>query len=116
MSFARRSRSLTASTIITILLAPIRLGPDDTGVISIGLVNLKDHLGHPLSAVESEWITASLSCGALVGALLAGPLADKWGRKAVLLIADAWFVIGAILTAAAYSVPQMIVRAPSIRG
>jgi len=81
----------------------------DTGVISIGLVNLKDHLGHPLSAVESEWITASLSCGALVGALLAGPLADKWGRKAVLLIADAWFVIGAILTAAAYSVPQMIV-------
>lgn len=82
----------------------------DTGVISVALPILSDDLGHVLSHVESEWVTASLSVGALVGALGGGALCDIWGRKLVLMIGDAWFVVGAVVVCSSYSVPQMIVR------
>lgn len=52
------------------------------------------------SSVVQEWITSSLSCGALIGALLGGSAADRYGRKKILLIGDAWFVLGAVLICA----------------
>lgn len=84
-------------------------------MISVALPNLNADLGHELNHVESEWVTASLSVGALIGALGGGALCDRWGRKLVLLIGDLWFVVGAIVVCTSFSVPQMIVRvAPSM--
>ncbi|RYP91142.1 hypothetical protein DL770_002738 [Monosporascus sp. CRB-9-2] len=51
----------------------------DTGVISAVLVNLGDDLGHKLSSKEQELITSITSGGALLGALIAGLPADKFG-------------------------------------
>ena len=56
-------------------------------------------LPYHLSSFATGYLVAGASLGAAVGALLAGPLTDKFGRK-VLLIADAAiYAIGAILSA-----------------
>lgn len=81
----------------------------DTGVISAALVSIRDDLGHALSDTEKEWISTATSIGALFGALSAGGLADRIGRKWVLAVGDVWFVIGAVIICASFSVPQIIV-------
>ncbi|KAJ1565887.1 myo-inositol transporter [Cladochytrium tenue] len=81
---------------------------DDTGIISVVLPNIGTDLGHELNDIETEWITTTLSVGALVGALAGGVLADRWGRKPALLVGDAWFAAGAVLVCAASSVPVML--------
>jgi AAHS family 4-hydroxybenzoate transporter-like MFS transporter len=53
-------------------------------------------------------ISASL-VGMMVGALAAGPLADRFGRKPVLVGCALVFGIGALLTATATSVQQLVV-------
>lgn len=73
---------------------------DDTGVIGVALPSMSRDLNITSPQIQ-EWVTSSLSCGALIGALVGGTYADKAGRKRVLLIGDAWFVIGAVLIAAA---------------
>ncbi|WVR05560.1 hypothetical protein IAU60_002579 [Kwoniella sp. DSM 27419] len=81
----------------------------DTGVISASLVSIKDDLGHILTNTEKEWISSGTSCGALVGALGSGMLADRIGRKWVLAVGDVWFTIGAVLICSSYSVAQIII-------
>lgn len=41
--------------------------------------------GIPLSNLQISWITSLLSLGGLVGGLIAGSLADVFGRKRTLL-------------------------------
>jgi SP family myo-inositol transporter-like MFS transporter 13 len=79
----------------------------DTGVISAVLVNLKTDLGHVLSSSEEELITSLTSGGALIGALIAGLPADKYGRKLGVYIGCLLFLVGSIIQAAAFSLPQM---------
>jgi SP family myo-inositol transporter-like MFS transporter 13 len=81
----------------------------DTGVISAVLVNLKSDLGHPLSSNEQELITSITSGGALLGALIAGLPADRYGRKLALYIGCVLFVLGSIIQASAFSIAQMTV-------
>lgn len=76
---------------------------------SASLVSIGTDLGHVLSAVEKEWISASTSVGALLGALSSGALADKIGRKWVLFVGDIWFFLGALIICTGFSVPQVIV-------
>jgi SP family myo-inositol transporter-like MFS transporter 13 len=81
----------------------------DTGVISAVLVNLKSDLGHPLSSNEQELITSITSGGALIGSLIAGLPADRYGRKLALYIGCVLFVLGSVLQASAFSLAQMTV-------
>lgn len=81
----------------------------DTGYISSALVLIHNDLGSPLSNFDKSLITAATSLGALIGALVAGSLADLIGRKKVIMVADIIFIIGALLQAVAFSLPQMIV-------
>jgi SP family myo-inositol transporter-like MFS transporter 13 len=82
----------------------------DTGVISAVLVSLGTDLdGHDLSSNEQELITSLTSGGALVGAILAGLIADRFGRKPPMYLACAVFVVGSVIQAAAYSLAQMSV-------
>ncbi|KAL0766359.1 hypothetical protein CaCOL14_010804 [Colletotrichum acutatum] len=81
----------------------------DTGVISAVLVSLKSDLGHELDSHEQELITSITSGGALIGAVIAGLPADKYGRKLGIYIGCALFLIGTIIQAAAFSVAQMTV-------
>ncbi|KAI1752263.1 general substrate transporter [Xylaria castorea] len=81
----------------------------DTGYISAVLVSIGDDLGHALSSKEQELITSITSGGALIGALIAGLPADKFGRKFGIYVGCALFIIGSIIQATAFSVPQMTV-------
>ncbi|TRX91302.1 hypothetical protein FHL15_007724 [Xylaria flabelliformis] len=77
----------------------------DTGYISAVLVSIGDEPGHRLSSEEQE-LSTSITSG---GALIAGLPADKFGRKFGIYVGCALFIIGSIIQAAAFSVPQMTV-------
>ncbi len=71
----------------------------DQGVISGALPLVKQDLG--LSTFAAEVITSWVTLGALVGALIAGTLADRIGRRWTAVIAGVLFAGGALLEAAA---------------
>lgn len=73
------------------------------------LVTLGDDLGHNLSSKEQELVTSLTSGGALVGAVMAGLPADKFGRKFGIYIGCALFLAGSVIQAAAFGVAQMAV-------
>jgi MFS family permease len=81
----------------------------DTGVISAVLVTLGDDLGHALSSKEQELVTSLTSGGALIGAIMAGLPADRFGRKFGIYIGCVLFLAGSVIQAAAFSVAQMAV-------
>ncbi|RSL59381.1 hypothetical protein CEP54_007297 [Fusarium duplospermum] len=79
----------------------------DTGVISAVLVTLGDDLGHELDSHEQELVTSITSGGALIGALIAGLPADKYGRKLGIYIGCVLFLIGSIIQAVAFNLAAM---------
>lgn len=82
----------------------------DTGVISGTLVSIGSDLSaRPLTTLDKSLITSSTSLFALLASPIAGFLADKWGRKNVILIADLLFTAGALWQALAGTVWEMIV-------
>ncbi|KAB8070617.1 general substrate transporter [Aspergillus leporis] len=81
----------------------------DTGYISSVLVTIGTSLGHTLSSSEQELVTSLTSGGALVGAVGAGLTADRFGRRWPIWGACLLFVVGTVLQACSYSVPQFAV-------
>lgn len=79
----------------------------DTGVISGVLVTIGDALGHELRDSEKELITAVTSGGAFVGAVIAGCIADKYGRKPCIWFASVLFTIGALVQGVSYNIAAM---------
>ncbi|MGI8760792.1 MAG: sugar porter family MFS transporter [Jatrophihabitantaceae bacterium] len=70
----------------------------DTGVISGALLFIgKDF--HGLTSTNKELLTSILLIGAMVGALFAGKIADKLGRRRTVLGTAAVFVLGVLLAA-----------------
>jgi sugar porter (SP) family MFS transporter len=67
----------------------------DTGVISGALLFLHTSFGN-LSSFDKELVTGLLLVGAAVGAFGSGRLADKIGRRSVILITAAVFVVGVL--------------------
>jgi MFS transporter, SP family, solute carrier family 2 (myo-inositol transporter), member 13 len=82
----------------------------DTGVISGTLVSVGSDLSaRPLTTLDKSLITSCTSLFALIASPLGGVLADKWGRKIVILIADVLFIAGALWQALTSTVWGMIV-------
>jgi len=74
----------------------------DTGVISGALPFLKhptDAGGLGLTDPEEGLVTSALPAGAAIGALIVGGLADRLGRRTMLLWLAALFLVGALGTA-----------------
>lgn len=67
----------------------------DTADIGSALSFIPYHL----SSFALGYLVAGASIGAAVGALVAGPLTDRFGRKSMLLVDAAIYAIGAILSA-----------------
>lgn len=81
-----------------ILTAGLLFGYDQ-GVISGALDGIERDFD--LSTLMVEIITSWVTLGAMVGALVAGLLADRLGRRPTLLLAGGLFVAGALVEAAA---------------
>ncbi|KAI9733862.1 MAG: myo-inositol transporter [Cirrosporium novae-zelandiae] len=79
----------------------------DTGVISGVLVVIGSDLGKDLSSSDKELITSLTSGGAFVGAIVAGMMADRFGRKLAIWIGSVLFTVGAIVQAVSYNLAQM---------
>src|ERR1700692_4434527 len=69
-------------------------------------------------AVSHDWhlppaavapLTAMGLVGLLVGSIVGGAMADRVGRRIVVIVAIAWFAIAAILSSGAQSMAQLIV-------
>jgi len=105
-------RFLTRLTVIA-TLGGLLFGYD-TGVISGALLYMKDDLN--LSSFgEATVVSSLLFPGAALGALFGGRIADRIGRKRMLLLCGAIFLVGALGCALAPNV-QIMVAARIILG
>jgi len=79
----------------------------DTGVIngSIRFVQLN----YGLDAAMKGWAASSALLACMFGAMLAGPLSDRFGRKKVLILAALFFLVSAIGSALPKNIVQFIV-------
>src|SRR6478752_4196245 len=66
----------------------------DTAVVSGAETLLQKHFA--LDALQTGWAASCVLIGCLVGALIAGPLADSFGRKKVLFACALLFTVSAI--------------------
>ena len=73
----------------------------DTGIISGALLFIKSDLH--ASKFEQQWIVGSLLLGAVVGAALSGHFADRIGRRATKVASGTIYVVGAVLSAIAFT-------------
>jgi SP family sugar:H+ symporter-like MFS transporter len=78
----------------------------DTGVIAGALLYINKDLG--LTPTLQGVVVSSLLVGAMVGSIVAGPLADAIGRRRLVLIAAVTFIVGAIGSALAPSAGVLI--------
>ena len=58
----------------------------DTGIIASAMLFIRSDLG--LSSFEQGVVVAAVPIGAAFGALAAGPMADRYGRKLVIIVSD----------------------------
>jgi SP family galactose:H+ symporter-like MFS transporter len=78
----------------------------DTGVISGAILFIRQDFG--LSDLSVEVVVSSVLVGALIGAAFGGELADRLGRRKVIILAAAIFALSAFLTASVPSIPWLI--------
>ena len=74
----------------------------DEGVIAVASPSLERSF--PMSAVENGFMIAAVPLGALAGAVIAGRLTERLGRRRVLMLAAALFTVGALAAAAVQAV------------
>lgn len=103
-----RAGALSSFTVLTAATAALGglLFGYDTGVISGALLFLKGSFG--LSPVMEGYVTSAVLAGATVAAMFGGWLADRFGRRPVMLVLALLFVVGALLSAAATSVSVLV--------
>ncbi|EGR46003.1 uncharacterized protein TRIREDRAFT_80767 [Trichoderma reesei QM6a] len=81
----------------------------DTGVISATLVSIGKALSdRDLTSMDKSIITSSTSLFALLISPFSSHIADRLGRKRVILYADVLFIVGAALQAVSSTVPLMV--------
>jgi len=76
----------------------------DTAVIG----SVLDFIPYQLSDFATGYLVAGASLGAAVGALAAGPLTDRFGRKSLLMADATIYALGAILSAVTINAGMLI--------
>ena len=76
----------------------------DTAVIG----SVLDFIPYQLSDFAKGYLVAGASIGAAVGALAAGPLTDRYGRKSLLIADAAIYAVGALLSAVTLNAAMLL--------
>ncbi len=79
----------------------------DTGIIAAALLFIKQDFG--LGSFMQGLVVAAVPIGAIGGAAYAGPAADRYGRRVMILLAAGVFIAGALASAAAPNAGVLIV-------
>ncbi|MFH1791443.1 MAG: sugar porter family MFS transporter [Candidatus Omnitrophota bacterium] len=78
----------------------------DTGVISGALLFIKKEWA--LLPISQEFVVSAVLVGAILGAALSGKLADRFGRRRIIIATAVIFAVGSFATALAHSVDMLI--------
>src|SRR3982751_5201754 len=78
----------------------------DTGIIASALLFIKQDFD--LGSFAQGVVVAAVPIGAIGGAAIAGPAADTYGRRLMILIAAAVFIVGALGSAVAQGVEVLV--------
>jgi sugar porter (SP) family MFS transporter len=103
---ARRARRNVVLTAAIAGLGGLLFGYD-TGVIAGALLFIKSDFD--LGSFAQGLVVAAVPIGAVAGAAIAGPAADTYGRRLMILIAAAVFIVGALVSAAAPGVEVLVI-------
>ncbi|BBG23254.1 sugar porter family MFS transporter [Sulfuracidifex tepidarius] len=68
-----------------------------------------DLIPYHLSAFALGYLVAGASLGAAIGAILAGPLTDRYGRKSILIVDALIYAIGAVVSALTVNADVLLV-------
>jgi SP family galactose:H+ symporter-like MFS transporter len=79
----------------------------DTGVIAGALLFVTPDFG--LSSFQSGLVVGAVPIGAVAGAAVAGRLSDTYGRRLMILISAAVFILGAIASAASPDTAVLVI-------
>ncbi len=79
----------------------------DTGVIAGALLFIKSDFD--LGSFAQGLVVAAVPIGAVFGAAFAGPAADRYGRRSMILLAAGVFIVGALASAAAPGVEVLVI-------
>ncbi|TCP54182.1 sugar porter (SP) family MFS transporter [Tamaricihabitans halophyticus] len=85
----------------------------DLGVVAGALLLIEPQFG--LSPLQTGFVTSSLLVGGMIGALTAGRLADRQGRRGLVLLAGGVFTVGCLVAALANSF-ELIVTGRFVMG
>jgi SP family galactose:H+ symporter-like MFS transporter len=102
---ARRARRNVLLTAAIAGLGGLLFGYD-TGVIAGALLFIKTDFD--LDSFAQGLVVAAVPIGAVAGAAIAGPAADTYGRRLMILLAAAVFIVGALISAAAPGVEVLV--------
>lgn len=103
---ARRARRNVVLTAAIAGLGGLLFGYD-TGVIAGALLFIKTDFD--LGSFAQGLVVAAVPIGAVAGAAIAGPAADTYGRRLMILVAAAVFIVGALASAAAPGVEVLVI-------
>jgi SP family galactose:H+ symporter-like MFS transporter len=78
----------------------------DTGVISGAILFVKQDFS--LSAITEGFVVSAVLLGAIGGAIFGGTLADRFGRRKIIILAAVIFALGGIGTALAMNIAWLI--------
>ncbi|HJN05117.1 MAG TPA: sugar porter family MFS transporter [Bacteroidales bacterium] len=85
----------------------------DTGVISGALLLIKTQFAEPgahqMLPELQEWVVSVVLIGAMIGAIISGKLADKFGRKIIIIVTSIIFIIGSTISGLAPDVTFIII-------
>lgn len=79
----------------------------DTGVISGAIPFVTKHFN--LNAHQEGFTVSNLIIGCIIGALCAGSLSDRFGRKKILILSALFFIISAVLSAIPRTIIELII-------
>ncbi len=103
---ARRARRNVVLTAAIAGLGGLLFGYD-TGVIAGALLFIKPEFD--LGSFAQGLVVAAVPIGAVFGAMIAGPAADKYGRRVMILVSAGVFIVGALGSAAAPGVEVLVI-------